>query len=102
MVNRVVILQGVTEEHLPMPWAGSQLQGVGNRIRPTRGLTILCSAARARKENTFFWLCMCFECRKEAQNRITLRPRTRITFAALSAITVSNVMGIDSLESAGR
>jgi hypothetical protein len=39
----------------------------------SRGFTILCSPLRARKENTFLWLCMCFECRKDAQNRITPR-----------------------------
>src|SRR5262245_23107412 len=49
----------------------------------SRGLSILCSALRARRQNTFFWLCMCFECRKHKKNRIT-PTRTHIPFAAVN------------------
>src|SRR5262249_39453122 len=37
----------------------------------SRGLLILCSAARARKENTFSWLCMCFECQEDRKKSNT-------------------------------
>src|SRR5262244_2813517 len=49
----------------------------------SRGLPILCSAAKLRKQMAFFWLCSCFECRKD-KKKSNHSTRTRIPFAAVS------------------